>query len=217
MRIANRSSCCLAFGCVLLLWCARALALDPALDIGQYAHTAWKIRDVFANGRITAIAQTSDCYLWFGTDFGLLRFDGVRSVPWQPPAGCRYRQTHSVLLGARDGTLWIGTFRGLAAWNGHELSSYPRFDGYAITGILQDREGTVWVTANESLKAGLVCAIRVAGPDCHGMDGSLGTWTAPYEASRGVLWAGEAAREARAVRVRVPDRFPAAAWAHISP
>ncbi len=55
-----------------------AFTLNPALDISQYAHTAWKIREGFFNGTIVAIAQTPDGYLWLGTEFGLLRFDGVR-------------------------------------------------------------------------------------------------------------------------------------------
>jgi len=59
-------------------------ALDPSLDVSQYAHTAWKIRDGFPKGIIQSIAQTPDGYLWLGTEFGLLRFDGVRSIPWQP-------------------------------------------------------------------------------------------------------------------------------------
>ena len=66
----------------ILLACPAALALDPALDLSQYAHTAWKIRDGFFKGAILAIAQTPDGYLWLGTEFGLLRFDGVRAVPW---------------------------------------------------------------------------------------------------------------------------------------
>ena len=69
---------------VLSIWlacCSFAFALDPALDISQYAHTAWKVRDGFAKGVIYAIAQTPDGYLWLGTEFGLLRFDGVRAVP----------------------------------------------------------------------------------------------------------------------------------------
>src|SRR5215469_10973660 len=62
-------------------------ALDPSLDVSQYAHTAWRIREGFTKGMIGSIAQTPDGYLWLGTDLGLLRFDGVRTVPWQPPAG----------------------------------------------------------------------------------------------------------------------------------
>jgi ligand-binding sensor domain-containing protein len=44
-------------------------------------------RDGFARGFIYAIAQTPDGYLWRGTEFGLLRFDGVRTVAWTPPGG----------------------------------------------------------------------------------------------------------------------------------
>src|SRR5271167_101998 len=62
-----------------------AFALDMSLDISQYAHTAWRVRDGFTKGAISTIAQTPDGYFWLGTDFGLLRFDGIRAVPWQPP------------------------------------------------------------------------------------------------------------------------------------
>jgi len=70
---------------IVLAWCPAMLALNPALDVSQYAHTSWKIRDGFTKGYISSIAQTSDGYLWLGTEFGLLRFDGVRNVAWQPP------------------------------------------------------------------------------------------------------------------------------------
>src|ERR1700675_1472166 len=71
---------------IILACCRGAFALDPSLDISQYAHTAWKIREGFSKGFIFSIAQTRDGYLWLGTEFGLLRFDGVRAVRWQPPA-----------------------------------------------------------------------------------------------------------------------------------
>src|SRR5262245_58233125 len=100
---------------LLLVWCPGTFALNPALDISQYAHTAWKIRDGFIKGAIYAIAQTRDGYLWLGTEFGLLRFDGVRNVPWQPPPDQHLPSSDiRSLLAARDGTLWIGTFKGLA-------------------------------------------------------------------------------------------------------
>ena len=35
-------------------------ALNPALDVSQYAHTAWKIRGGFAKAFIRSIAQPPD-------------------------------------------------------------------------------------------------------------------------------------------------------------
>src|SRR5271167_3087649 len=91
---------------ILLMCCPCASALDPSLDISQYAHTAWTVREGFSKGTITSIAQTPDGYLWLGTEFDLLRFDGVRIVPWQPPAG-EHLPSSSIhgLLVSRNGTL----------------------------------------------------------------------------------------------------------------
>src|SRR5215831_2169912 len=93
--------------CILLLASPCTLALNPALDVSQYAHTAWRIRDGFSKGVINTIAQTPDGYLWLGTEFGLLRFDGAKAVPWEPPQGQRLPSgTIWKLIVARDGTLW---------------------------------------------------------------------------------------------------------------
>src|SRR6202795_2756017 len=90
---------------ILLACCPCAFALNPSLDINQYAHNAWTVRDGFFKGSITSIAQTPDGYLWLGTEFGLQRFDGVRSVPWQPPPGVGENLPSGLifpLLAARD-------------------------------------------------------------------------------------------------------------------
>src|SRR5580765_2650658 len=87
MRVAGNLGAVLAG--MLLAGSTCVFALNPALDVSQYAHTSWKIRDGFTRGIITAIAQTPDGYLWLGTEFGLVRFDGVRHVEWTPPAGER--------------------------------------------------------------------------------------------------------------------------------
>ena len=56
----------LGFIALGVLSCPCALALDPSLDITQYAHTAWTVRDGFSLGNIYAITQTPDGYLCAG-------------------------------------------------------------------------------------------------------------------------------------------------------
>src|ERR1700723_4610225 len=109
---------------LLLVALPRAFALDPDRRISQYGHTVWRIQD----GAISPppnIAQTTDGFLWVTTAQGLLRFDGVRFVPWQPPQGQNLPGTHfSAVVGSRDGSLWIGTTRGLARWKDGQLRTY---------------------------------------------------------------------------------------------
>ena len=171
---------------VMLLCCPDALALDPALDVSQYAHTSWKIREGFTKGQITSIAQTPDGYLWLGTEFGLYRFDGVQSVPWQPPAGEQLPSNYiRNLLVARDGTLWIATLKGLASWKDGKLTNYPEVAGQILFSLLEDREGTVWFGANAP---GKLCAIQGGKVQCNGA-GSFGDFVnALYEDSKGRLW-----------------------------
>ena len=173
---------------VLLACCRCATALNPALDINQYAHNAWTIRDGFFKSVIYSIAQTPDGYLWLGTEFGLLRFDGVRSVSWQPPAGEHLPSTYvRSVLAARDGRLWIGTAEGLASWKDGKLAHYPELAGQNVHALVEDREGVVW--AGGGLPTGRLCAIRRGSVQCYGQDGSLGRgFFFLHEDSGGNLW-----------------------------
>src|ERR1051325_2654205 len=131
--------------CILLALSTPAFALDPALDVSQYAHTAWKVREGFTPGVITAITQTTDGYLWLGTSDGLFRFDGLRTVSWVPP-GNRHLPSDTILslLAGRDGTLWIGTDKGLASWKGFEVKTYPELADSFVSRLLEQREGAIW-------------------------------------------------------------------------
>src|SRR5215510_3610144 len=175
----------------VMLLAARAFALDPKLDISQYSHTAWRVREGFAKGQITAIAQTSDGYLWLGTELGLLRFDGVRAVPWQPPSGEQLpSNVIKDLLVARDGTLWINALKGLASWKDGKLTQYPEVRGsgsVVIEHLLEDRERTIWFGVYEPSRSRL-CAVRDGKVECYGA-GTLGNLVDPlYEDHKGNLW-----------------------------
>src|SRR5215469_7718876 len=158
----------------LLALCPCAKALDPSLDASQYAHTAWKTHDGFAKGYIRGIAQTPDGYLWLGTESGLLRFDGVRPTPWQPPPGQHLPDNFIwSLLAARDGTLWIGTSKGLASWKDRKLTQYPELAGQYIFKILEDSEGTIWAGGG-GIPTGRLFAIQSGRVQSYGADGAFG-------------------------------------------
>ena len=177
--------------CLLLACCPAAFALNPALEVSQYAHTSWKIRDGFTKGTIYSIAQTPDGYLWLGTEFGLFRFDGLKNVQWQPPTDQQLPDNHIYnLLAARDGTLWIGTAKGLASWKDGKLTQYPELAGQYIFKLLEDREGTVWV-GGTSAPTGRFCSIQISHVQCYGEDGSLGVGVVGlFEDRQGSLWVG---------------------------
>ena len=170
-----------------------AFALDPALDISQYSHKPWMVRDGFVKGVISSLAQTPDGYLWLGTEFGLVRFDGVRAVPWQPPSGQNLPSSRIFsLLAGSDGPLWIGTSKGLASWKDGKLTQYPALAGQAIrSSIVEDHEGTVWAGGLAAAPPGKLCAIRKGSVQCYGDDGALDNGVSGlYEDRKGNLWVG---------------------------
>jgi len=169
------------------LFCAPStLALDSSLDISQYGHGSWKIRDGFTRGVISSITQTPDGYLWLGTEFGLLRFDGVRAAPWKPPGGEQLPSDYiRALLTSRDGTLWIASQKGLSSWAHGKLTNYSDIPGEIAGVLLEDRQGTIWFAANAP---GRVCTIRGGEARCYGT-GSFGlNVIALCEDSKGNLW-----------------------------
>ena len=94
---------------------ALVCALAPVSPLGaetqgatlaDYAVTTWTEKEGLPAGRVRAIAQGFDGYLWLGLETGLVRFDGVRFVPWAGaplPSGTVWS-----LLAARDHSLFVG-------------------------------------------------------------------------------------------------------------
>src|SRR5271170_6990390 len=146
-------------------------ALDTSRQISQYGHTAWRIEDGVFAGTPNVMGQTSDGYLWIGTQAGLMRFDGVRFVAWKPPEGNELPSSRiNSLLGARDGSLWIGTTMGLARWRNGNLTNYRDATG-SIMAILEDPTGTIWIArANLSDTNGPLCKVTDTGVQCYGKD-----------------------------------------------
>jgi signal transduction histidine kinase/ligand-binding sensor domain-containing protein len=167
-RTLFRRSATAVLAVALLARCA--FALNPSLDISQFSHASWKVDEGFSKGVVRAIAQTPDGYLWLGTEYGLLRFDGVQRVPW--PIDESLPSTDiQMLIGARDGTLWIGTSKGLASMRAGSLhlNTYPELNGQSMFGLAEDQGGNIWA-AGWSARKVTVCSIGKGGVECDAKD-----------------------------------------------
>jgi ligand-binding sensor domain-containing protein/signal transduction histidine kinase len=83
-------------------------AVDPTRTMSQYLHDSWGAERGLPGGSITAIAQTSDGYLWIGTDKGLVRFDGLnfRQFERAYPDPIQIGAVRTLAVDASD-NLWI--------------------------------------------------------------------------------------------------------------
>jgi diguanylate cyclase (GGDEF)-like protein len=98
---------------LLVIAATRAFALDPARALTQARLSVWTSESGLPQNTVVAIVQTSDGYLWMGTEEGLARFDGVRFVVSDRQTAPALRSSFiSSLFEGPDGTLWIGTYGG---------------------------------------------------------------------------------------------------------
>ena len=95
---------------IIIFFCLARLssALDPNRSLSQYVRDVWRSDNGFLGGAVYAICQSQDGYLWFGTERGLVRFDGFdfrliqRPILGYPPIGAVRG-----LVGDTEGNLWI--------------------------------------------------------------------------------------------------------------
>src|SRR5208283_1959135 len=132
-------------------------ALDPARRITQYIHRVWTQEDGLPQDTVRAIAQTSDGYLWIGTEEGLASFDGYDFRPFNRRNGTLPNDSLTALAVGRDGTLWAGTPGGLVSYKDGVWHTMGRAEGLADPSILSIAAGTgaaggqVWVVAGDTL------------------------------------------------------------------
>ena len=131
-----------------------AAALDPRKTLTQYSRTVWTQEHGLPQDTIRAITQTTDGYLWLGTDEGLARFDGYEFTNFNKANGDLPSNSITALASDPDGSLWIGTSNGLTRYQDKRFRTYTTRSGLpddAITGLYVDHEGTLWIIAGVSL------------------------------------------------------------------
>ena len=104
-----------------------AVAADP-----EYLISTWQTDDGLPENSATAMVQTPDGYLWFGTFNGLVRFDGVRFTVFDHANTPELPSGEIVSLHLdREGRLWISTPLGMAFVKDGRFTVYTHGHGWS--------------------------------------------------------------------------------------
>jgi ligand-binding sensor domain-containing protein/signal transduction histidine kinase len=139
----------LIFGCLFCPVAARP-QLNPAEKITQFTQDLWGTAAGLPHNSVDAITQTSEGYLWIGTEEGLARFDGVRFSTFDTRNTPVLRSNHiSALLADSHRNLWIGTQGGgLTVLHEGIFRTYSSADGLVGDTVLclqEGRDGSIWI------------------------------------------------------------------------
>ena len=137
-----------------------AYAIDPNRAISQYVRDRWGLAQGFPSGAVYAITQTSDGYLWIGTESGLVRFDGKSFRLVKDISGGIAITSVRGLAPDKDGSLWIRLQDRTIVRYRDGLFENPTHDGDSSNGVyILDRNA-----AGEILLAQMVDMIPGKAP-----------------------------------------------------
>jgi ligand-binding sensor domain-containing protein/signal transduction histidine kinase len=130
-----------------------ASALDSTRTVSQYLRDSWGVEKGLPGGTVTAIAQTSDGYLWIGTDRGLFRFDGLAFYQFERALSDPFRigPVRALLVDASD-DLWISL----------QNSQLFRYHNGKVELIRGDIESGTTTIAREASGAALLSSTAMA-------------------------------------------------------
>ena len=107
----------------------------------------WGLEEGLPQTSVQAIIQTSDGYLWLGTQEGLVRFDGLRFQVFDHYEEDVRLHNVSALWEDSQGSLWIGTSRTILSYKDSKFTTYAHLENRPmgrIGSITETAPGTLW-------------------------------------------------------------------------
>ena len=166
----------------LMLWlgglmvASRAHALDPHRTLTQYGLKQWGPENGLPCYGMHSVVQSSDGYLWLGTEEGVVRFDGLRAKVFDQASNPELGSNDTFVViedSLQPGNLLLGNSSGLFTLRGSTAQALPAPTAAAASPSLHqsvraigqdDVDGTLWVGTLQ----GLFCVRpdgRILGPD----------------------------------------------------
>jgi ligand-binding sensor domain-containing protein/signal transduction histidine kinase len=117
---------------------------------GPFGVSRWMPEDGLPAESINAILQSSDGYIWLGTDDGLARFDGVHFKVFDTRTTSEFRNNRvGAVIQDQSGTIWVGTKGGgLLSYHDGRFTPYgpeAGLENEQVKALCEDRAGTLWI------------------------------------------------------------------------
>ncbi|ADW70811.1 diguanylate cyclase [Granulicella tundricola] len=129
----------------------RCSALDDRKQLTQYVQMTLTDRNGLPQNSVDAVAQTTDGYMWFGTQEGLGRFDGLTTTVFDASHNRDFRDAFvKTMASSRDGSLWIGTRSNLTHMQ-HGAFHTVLSAQSPINTIHEAQDGRIWVGTGRGL------------------------------------------------------------------
>ncbi|MBN2135234.1 MAG: response regulator [Acidobacteria bacterium] len=123
-------------------------SLASGKDLSDYILEFWKTDDGLPNLAVNVIIQSSDGFLWLGTQDGLARFDGVRFTVFNnfntPEIKSNWIQS---IYESSDKSIWIGTMGGGVTLYNNQVFTSPcqndHLTNQIVTAIIEDNNHNI--------------------------------------------------------------------------
>lgn len=135
---------------------AQNITRDQVFVDSAFTYDHWTVEDGLPVNSINQIIQSREGYLWFGTNDGLVRFDGIRFKVYKS-AGYEGLSSNRIvnLVEASDSSIWLKTDRAeLIRFKNETFHHFTEKDGLNGTRVHTmhiDEKGTLWIGASKGI------------------------------------------------------------------
>ncbi|MBN1781681.1 hypothetical protein JW948_11185 [bacterium] len=151
-----------------------------------------------AHNKVNCICQDSEGFMWFGTNEGLSKYDGLSVINFRHDPGDSNSLTDNLiknLIVDRQGNLWIGVDgRGLMVYNRDQNNftelKYDSSVFHHTIALFEDAEGKIWTSSSDTLFCLDSKTRRIEGRWKFAESPEDNLLLAIYEDSKSNLWIG---------------------------
>ena len=130
---------------LLLTLCICLLAL-PSQGREDYGYRSITMDDGLTANAVRNIVQDKFGFIWFGTDNGLCRYDGVNVKPYRIAQTGVDQYISAMIAGERG--IYVGTIKGVFCldFETEQMDALPMEIQSEVTSLATDKDGHIWVS-----------------------------------------------------------------------